>query len=60
MKKLVPLTLLALLLSGCPNSKIPKPPPKVPEPKLITATMDGAAAMLSHGIGVGGTGLRHS
>ena len=38
MKKLVPLALVALLLSGCPNSKIPKPPSKVPEPKL-TATM---------------------
>ena len=25
---------LALLLSGCPESQIPKPPPKVPEPKL--------------------------
>ena len=25
---------LALLLSGCPDSQIPKPPPKVPEPKL--------------------------
>ena len=25
---------LAFLLSGCPDSQIPKPPPKVPEPKL--------------------------
>ena len=25
---------LAFLLSGCPDSQIPKPPPNVPEPKL--------------------------
>lgn len=27
------MTLLALLLSGCPDARIPKPPPKIPLPK---------------------------
>lgn len=55
MKKLVPLTLLALmilLLSACEDSKIPKPPPKAPEPKLATSTWSAAPARLSHGSGV--------
>ncbi len=26
---------LALLLGGCPDSPLPKAPPKVPEPKLV-------------------------
>ncbi|MFC5523561.1 hypothetical protein [Polaromonas jejuensis] len=34
MKSLLPLTLLALLLSGCPDTKLPKPPSNVPEPKV--------------------------
>lgn len=37
MKPLLPFTLAtftaALLLSGCPDSKAPKIPPKAPEPK---------------------------
>ena len=45
MKKLVPLILLAMLLSACPDAKIPKPPPKVPEPKLAGPLM-GAPPLL--------------
>jgi hypothetical protein len=64
MKKLLPLTLLALLLSGCPDAKIPKPPPKVPEPKLMTSTFPGApSALLAHGLAIdatGATSLRRS
>jgi hypothetical protein len=52
MKKLLPLTLLALLLSGCPDSRIPKPPPKVPEPKLMTSPLQAAPASVSHGLGL--------
>lgn len=45
MKSLLPLTLAtfaaALLLSGCPDSRTPKVPPKAPEPK---AAMNSPAA----------------
>jgi len=34
MKHLLPLSLVAVLLSGCPDSKVPKIPPKAPEPKV--------------------------
>ncbi len=38
MKHLFPLTVAVLLLSGCPEAKLPTPAPKVPEPKAeITA-----------------------
>jgi hypothetical protein len=60
MKKLVPLTLLALLLSGCPDSKMPKPPPKVPQPKLMTDTFHGALALLPHGPAVAVSWQRRS
>ena len=64
MKKLAPLTLLvlvALLLSGCPDSKMPKPPPKVPEPKLVTVTLVGASsALLAHSSAIDATSLRRS
>jgi hypothetical protein len=64
MKKLLPLTLLALmilLLSACTDSKIPKPPPKVPEPKLMTRTFpDTPPALLAHGAAIGATSLRRS
>lgn len=60
MKKLVPLILLAMLLSACPDSKIPKPPPKVPEPKLVPTTLDGAPARLALALDVAVTALRHS
>ena len=35
MTKLMPLVFTTLLLSGCPDSKIPKGPPKAPEPNLL-------------------------
>ena len=35
MTKLTPLVFTTLLLSGCPHSKIPKGPPKAPEPNLL-------------------------
>jgi hypothetical protein len=38
MKPLLPITLAGLLLlSGCPDTKMPKAPPKVPEPKAASA-----------------------
>jgi hypothetical protein len=38
MKTHLPLVLTVLLvLSGCPDNKVPKAPPKVPEPKADTA-----------------------
>lgn len=42
MKHLFPFTLtavLALLLSGCPDTKIPKVPPKVPVPKAADSAL---------------------
>lgn len=33
----VPLACAALLLSGCPDTKLPNPTPKVPEPKALGA-----------------------
>ena len=33
MKRFIPFTFIALLLSGCPDAKLPKPTPMVPEPK---------------------------
>ena len=33
MKRLIALTFVALLLSACPDAKLPKPTPMVPEPK---------------------------
>lgn len=38
---LTPLTLAVLLLSGCPDTKLPTPTPKVPEPKAETTTLYG-------------------
>ena len=63
MKKLLPLLFLAMLLSACPDSKIPKPPPKVPEPKLVASTHEAAIAHWahwSHGPGGGVLALRRS
>ena len=33
MKRLIPFALIAVLLCGCPEVKLPKPTPMVPEPK---------------------------
>ena len=35
---LLPLLLAIILLSGCPDSKMPKVPPQVPEPKAVSAS----------------------
>lgn len=36
MKTLLPLVFFTVLLCGCPDtSKLPKVPPKVPEPKVV-------------------------
>lgn len=34
---LLPVLLAVIVLSGCPDPKIPKVPPKVPEPKALVA-----------------------
>ena len=33
MKRLIPFAFVTLLLCGCPEAKLPKPTPMVPEPK---------------------------
>ncbi len=35
MAKLLSFVFLSALLCGCPDTKIPKVPPKAPEPKLL-------------------------
>lgn len=42
MKILMPVVLFAALLCGCPESKIPKAPPKAPEPKLSSLLIDAS------------------
>jgi hypothetical protein len=37
---LLPLLLAIVVLSGCPDPKLPKAPPKVPEPKALTYWAD--------------------
>lgn len=40
MKYLLPLSLAAVLLAGCPDTRSPKLPPQVPEPKAaVTPSM---------------------
>ena len=36
---MTPLTVVVLLLCGCPDAKLPTPSPKVPEPKAETTTL---------------------
>lgn len=46
MKHLLPLILIALpglLLSGCSDANMPKPPPKVPVPKAADSAMHSPA-----------------
>lgn len=46
MKHLLPLTLIAalgLLLSGCPDTKLPTPPPHVPVPKADASALHSPA-----------------
>lgn len=37
MKPLLPLLLGTVFLCGCPDAKLPKTPPKIPEPKAASA-----------------------
>ena len=37
----LPLACAALLLSGCPDTKLPSPTPKVPTPKAQETVRDG-------------------
>lgn len=47
MKYLLPLSLAAMLLAGCPdNTKSPKLPPQVPEPKAAVAPSTTPIAMV--------------
>ncbi len=38
---LLPVLLAVIVLSGCPDPKMPKVPPKVPEPKALVAGPTG-------------------
>jgi hypothetical protein len=39
---LLPLLLAVVVLGGCPDSKVPKVPPKVPEPKATSSGLSVA------------------
>ena len=39
MKRLISITFSALLLCGCPEAKLPKPTPMVPEPKAAASEL---------------------
>lgn len=42
---LTPLTFAVLLLSACPDAKLPTPAPKVPEPKVDSAMLHSPPAL---------------
>ena len=42
---LLPLLLAVVVLSGCPDPKIPKVPPQVPAPKALTADSRSATQL---------------
>jgi len=46
MKYLLPLSLAAMLLAGCPDTRSPKLPPQVPEPKAALAPSTTPIAMV--------------
>lgn len=47
MNPFLPLTLAGLLLlSGCPDTKVPKAPPKVPEPKAASTAPQAQLAAI--------------
>ncbi len=46
MKYLLPLSLAAMLLAGCPDARSPKLPPQVPEPKAAVAPSATPVAMV--------------
>jgi PBP1b-binding outer membrane lipoprotein LpoB len=45
MNKVLSLICLAMLLSSCSDSKLPKTPPKVPEPKLMPSSHSGTTML---------------
>ena len=45
MKRLIPLACIALLLSGCPDTKLPKPTPMVPAPKAAPSEVKTQAIL---------------
>jgi hypothetical protein len=50
MKPLLPIAMAGLLLlTGCPDTKVPKAPPKVPEPKAASAVPQAPFAALKAG-----------
>ena len=48
MKRLIPFAFIALLLSGCPEAKLPKPTPMVPEPKASVSEVKTSHAHWMH------------
>ena len=48
MKRLSPFTFIALLLCGCPDAKLPKPTPMVPEPKASVSEVKTSHAHWMH------------
>ena len=48
MKRLIPMTFSALLLCGCPEAKLPKPTPMVPEPKAAISDLIIPAIPANH------------
>ena len=44
MKTLLPLAFVAALLCGCPDPKLPKAPPRAPEPKVVSNPCPDALA----------------
>ena len=57
MAKLLPLIFLTSLLYGCPDTKIPKAPPKAPEPKLTVNDKKTGDAVVSPPEHLAGTPL---
>ena len=45
----ISLTCAVFLLSGCPDTKLPTPSPKVPEPKALGATQVSLGKIHSQG-----------
>ena len=45
MTKLLPIIFAAILLCGCPDAKVPKVPPKAPEPKILLKEKRGDMVM---------------
>ena len=48
MKRLIPFAFVALLLCGCPDGKLPKPTPMVPEPKATVSQLIAPQAQPMH------------